>query len=371
MYEEPTLRRMTPHVGTVRPSLRSSAPAPPPAPPTSAQPEPIVMTPPSSANVAAAASLSDVPRDGDGDGNDDNPYLAMRAAKIARNERRLRELGLFVAPSSSRSSSHSSRRRHHPPSATASPPSSSSSSSSTIPPPMRRNPRRSAHRPAVPSSSPHIDTIRRSGRSDRTSSSSSSSSLAMGRGDDASAISVTPRREDVGGESRSQIVVLPPRSNIDCDLRGDDGATATPPRRIRASSVTPSTAVAPNSVRSINIDVEVLVLGGRGDEVVVDDDDNRGGGMLGRMVDGTGKECVLRTSISLAASVDDARRLLVGGTRISYNKYSGVQEWKVGSASPFFSFSPSFVMMILRSSPSPISFSLPVRPTIPPPPLSK
>ena len=59
-------------------------------------------TPPSSANVAAAVSLSDVPQEGEGDGNKENPYLLMRAAKIARNEHRLRELGLsiFVAPSS-------------------------------------------------------------------------------------------------------------------------------------------------------------------------------------------------------------------------------------------------------------------------------
>ncbi|KAL3823327.1 hypothetical protein ACHAXA_010462, partial [Cyclostephanos tholiformis] len=242
-------------------------------------------------------------------GDNDNPYLAMRAAKIARNERRLRELGLLVASSSS-SSSSTSRKRHPPP-----PPPPSSSSLT----PSRRNPRRSAHFPAPisPPNGPQPPPR----RSDRISS----SSRAMGRGD-SSVFVVTPR-EDVGGSTmigsterrppRSSYLpsVVPPPPGSCGDISVDD------------TSPHPHISSAPaNSVRSVNLDVEVLVLGGRRDDAV--DDEGRGGGMLGRMVERTGKECVVRSSIAVASSEDDALRLLGSGTRVSFNKYSGVQEWK-------------------------------------------
>lgn len=69
---------------------------------------------------------------------------------------------------------------------------------------------------------------------------------------------------------------------------------------------------AANSVRSIDIDVTKLVVG-----------DN---GILGRMMEQSGKEHVINKSFELASSSEDQQRLL--GTRLSFNKYCGVQEWK-------------------------------------------
>lgn len=78
--------------------------------------------------------------------------------------------------------------------------------------------------------------------------------------------------------------------------------------------VSPSLAAPPaaNSVRSINIDTKTLVLGEKG--------------MLGQMMDHTGKEFVINESFSLAAYPDDQKRL--AGSRLSFNKYCGVQEFK-------------------------------------------
>jgi hypothetical protein len=86
---------------------------------------------------------------------------------------------------------------------------------------------------------------------------------------------------------------------------------------------------AANSVRSIELDVEALILGRT--DTADDDcnprhDDDDGGGLLGMMVERTGKECVVNASFTLAASYVDKQRL--GGTKLSFNKYSGVQEWK-------------------------------------------
>jgi hypothetical protein len=128
---------------------------------------------------------------------------------------------------------------------------------------------------------------------------------------------------------------------------------------------------AANSVRSVHFDVEVLVLGGRGDKVV--DDDPCGGGMLGRMVKGMGKECIVRTAILLVACKDDAQQLLKGGTRISFNRYNGIQEWKVSFFLYLFLFSflpnddPLIIVSVdtlLFSTHTPISFLSPVRPTL-------
>uniref|UniRef100_A0A7S2PPX6 Uncharacterized protein n=1 Tax=Skeletonema marinoi TaxID=267567 RepID=A0A7S2PPX6_9STRA len=81
--------------------------------------------------------------------------------------------------------------------------------------------------------------------------------------------------------------------------------------------VSPSLAAAPappaaNSVRSINIDTKTLVLGETG--------------VLGQMMDHTGKEFVINESFALAAHPDDQKRL--EGSRLSFNKYCGVQEFK-------------------------------------------
>ena len=89
--------------------------------------------------------------------------------------------------------------------------------------------------------------------------------------------------------------------------------TATESRIVSPSpaAATPAPPAA-NSVRSVNIDTKMLVLGEKG--------------VLGQMMDRTGKEFVINESFSLAAFSDDQKRL--AGSRLSFNKYCGVQEFK-------------------------------------------
>jgi len=68
---------------------------------------------------------------------------------------------------------------------------------------------------------------------------------------------------------------------------------------------------APHSVRSVNLNVDKLILGKSG--------------LLGEMVENTGKEHVINQSFSLSATPYDQERL--ANTKLSFNKYCGVQEW--------------------------------------------
>jgi hypothetical protein len=74
----------------------------------------------------------------------------------------------------------------------------------------------------------------------------------------------------------------------------------------------PAAPPAANSVRSINLNTKTLVLGEKG--------------LIGQMMDHTGKEFVINESFSLAAYPEDQTRL--AGSRLSFNKYCGVQEFK-------------------------------------------
>ena len=69
-----------------------------------------------------------------------------------------------------------------------------------------------------------------------------------------------------------------------------------------------------NSVRSISLDVRQLVHGNADTA-----------GFLGIPVAHTGKEHVIEESFKLASCEEDRQRL--SGQRLSFNKYSGVQEW--------------------------------------------
>lgn len=85
----------------------------------------------------------------------------------------------------------------------------------------------------------------------------------------------------------------------------------------RIVSPSPSAAAPPpppaaNSVRSINIDTKVLLFGEKG--------------VLGQMMDHTGKEYVINESFAMAAYPEDQTRL--SGSKLSFNKYCGVQEFK-------------------------------------------
>ena len=301
------------------------------------------MTSPSDAVVAAGG--------GDDDGN---PYLAMRAAKIARNERRLRELGLSSSSSSSSSSGPAGGPRRRP------------SPSSSPPAVARRRRRPDEFGSATTPGAPPPPARRRSDRilSSRREVGEGSSAVAEGPRGVVVVVEeartrrrprfpdVAPPGDDVA--SPSLVPVVPGRSGDDDD-DDDWGAPAAPPPAPPA-----------NSVRSIDLDVEALVLGGRDDP-----DDGPGlrdgGGMLGRMAERPGKECVVLASISAAAGGGDRLRFEGGGARVSFNKYSGVQEWKVGGTDrpsvrvvrilPFFHFFRRALVLSLCDPPSSFLFS--------------
>lgn len=224
-----------------------------------------------------------------GDSSDDNPYVAMRSAKIARNEKRLRELGLL---------------------------------STTTPP--ARPPKRRAVATTPRYSSINVTPCGPARRSDRLLSLSSTRKVNYKD-------VMIPIAEALSTKRSS---LLPPSPGD-----GDDASFVTASSDVEMISAAVKTKLvhrstgmsnpAANSVRSIEIDVEALILGRRTD--TADDDcnprhDDGGGGLLGKMVERTGKECVVNASFTLAASNGDKQRL--GGATLSFNKYSGVQEWK-------------------------------------------
>lgn len=171
----------------------------------------------------------------------ENPYLALRAAKIARNQARLKELGLWTPTTPVSPSPPPTRFKGH-----------DKRPSTTKP---------SNQAPAV---------LRRSRR-----------------------LSDQPEQPEYKEAEDSKPNVKNPRK------RSRPPASSTPPPPPPA-----------NSVRSIDIDTEMLVLGEKG--------------VLGRSMERTGKEFVIYESFRLAAK--DQERLQ--GSRLSFNKYCGVQEWK-------------------------------------------
>lgn len=184
-----------------------------------------------------------------------NPYLAMREAKIARNQKRLSDLGLLKPP---------------PP-----PP----------PPPTKQQPISTRHQQR---SAP----VRRSSRL---------SSLEQDKHSD--------NRE---GE------LLPSAGKRARDTPATD--TVSVARKSRSNAPTNAPPPAADSVRSISLDVDYLILG--------HNKDHRDG-LLGKMVECTGKDYVIHKSFAKAAYLEDRQRLTGADRKLSFNKYSGVQEWKV------------------------------------------
>lgn len=87
------------------------------------------------------------------------------------------------------------------------------------------------------------------------------------------------------------------------------------------NNVTPSPQKMPpnNSVRTICIDIHDLLFGRGGSN-------EHEKGVLGLSATKTGKEFIIHQAFQNAASQHDLKRLT--GARLSFNKYSGVQEWK-------------------------------------------
>ena len=192
-----------------------------------------------------------------------NPYLAMRAAKIARNEARLRELGLLketnkyntVAISATKAITRKRSRKVVE---------SSSSSTEAVhkEPVILRRSRRLLDQPEK-------DYKELTGAEITTSS------------------------------KRKVVPALPRATSHSTDVVVSKSRPAPPPP-------------AANSVRSIDLDTKRLVIG----------DD----GVLGLLMEKNGKEFVINESYERAAVESDKLRT-EGYSRLSFNKYCGVQEW--------------------------------------------
>ena len=184
-----------------------------------------------------------------------NPYIALRQAKIRRNEARLAELGLLHPTIFTKKRTGSDAQR------------------------------RLEKRPVTPK--PVQEATRRSRRISQQSG--------------------QPNYKEVNFSSEK----TPKRLRVlvdDANNVAKDDASSFPPTE---PMVTKHIAPAANSVRSINIDCAKLIIGENG--------------LLWKMMEHPGKEHVINKCFDLAASYEDRQRL--SGTRLSFNKYCGVQEW--------------------------------------------
>ncbi|GKY95255.1 hypothetical protein MPSEU_000487900 [Mayamaea pseudoterrestris] len=175
----------------------------------------------------------------------ENSYLALRAAKIARNQARLRELGLLNDP----------------------PPAAANKTTNSAP--KLRQQRKDM--------SVTLQPIRRSTRASRGKTSEPYITE-----------STEKRRLDKGAKSKI--------------ARSRSASTST-------ASANPVSLLPSSSARQIHLDINELLFG-----------DN---GMLGQPLAMTGKAAVMDTSANLAS---DPRQLQTV-VQVSFNKYSGVQEW--------------------------------------------
>jgi hypothetical protein len=197
----------------------------------------------------------------------ENPYLALREAKIKRNEARLRELGLVKKVNE-------------------------------LP------------RPTVSSNA----SRKRGGSSNESSSSSSPLTLRRSRrlSDQPEQVNYKDISSDLDGILNKRLRVVTPSTDNDPGVAtySDNSHESKPPPKPR-----PPPAL--NSVRSISLCTQRLVLGGSHDAPV---------GLLGVPMEQTGKEFVVYKSFENASSNEDRHRL--EGARLSFNKYCGVQEWQ-------------------------------------------
>ena len=193
-----------------------------------------------------------------------NPYLALRQAKIARNEARLRELGLFRSSKSFKESSLPSVRR------SARQADNNLIDSSTA---VRQTRRCSTRKSAQQTSSTESEAPRRSARTRSNDTKAAKQILDP----------------DVKPRKRQKVTILPTPATDGC--------------------VAPGKIFPPNSARSMAINVQKLISGGETNP-----------GLLGKQMECNGKNFVMTESAKIA--VDG-----FSGGSISFNKYSGVQEW--------------------------------------------
>ena len=220
------------------------------------------------------------PSEGDNNEEEPNPYLALRAAKIARNQERLRALGLLKNPFQT-----STGRRSKEPSAAA--------AAAAAARRKRNAASRASRRHPAASDLTYGRELRRSKR------------LIVPK---ESSLAVEEEVAALAGDSTSSVVPPSPtqqhprRRKI--QQRSRDRAAAT-----AATATFPS-----NSARAIHLDIDLLMER-----------------VLGRYMARTGKAWVMEESARIAAAAT-AGTSLAPTAGISFNKYSGVQEWASGSA---------------------------------------
>ena len=195
-----------------------------------------------------------------------NPYLAMREAKIARNQKRLKELGLLTPPQQAIAITPTTARTNKQQK------------------PVYNGPVRRSSRISTQTKPDYKDVSLQSEKEKK-------------------------QYATFGGRKR-------PHSYDAVTEDVDDNTAHSATKRIPPSKATPAAQPAANSVRSIDLDINKLVMG-NGNDI---------GGALGHLVENFGKEFVINQSFSLAASAEDQQRLY--NTKLSFNKYCGVQEWK-------------------------------------------
>jgi hypothetical protein len=206
----------------------------------------------------------------------DNSYLALRDAKIKRNEARLRELGFMVEKPKQRSSSRTTK-----------------SARARVPTQPLFN--------TTPVASQ--GTVRRSQRLSK----------------------LTTGPVDYNGVVSDRRIRRSPRHPVVGVTTPSSDAQRTTRRGPKANAVTaPAPPPAVNSVRSISIGAQRLVLGVVGNISNVANGVTTSG-LLGLTLEQTGKEYAIIRSFEAAASSSD-QELLVGA-HLSFNKYSGVQQW--------------------------------------------
>jgi hypothetical protein len=199
--------------------------------------------------------------------NDDvcgNPYMALRAAKIARNQARLKELGLYTFQKAKTRTTTRSNTKHSTPIISA------------IVTPIRRSSRISGQ----PIKANYMEVSNTLLNDTKRYQRGTKRSLTVHDDDD----DADERIHDVDKQLKNKIISSKKSSS--------------------------SSEPAANSVRSISLDTSKLVLK-----------------FLGKPIETFGKDFVIQNTFREAAYPEDIQRLQ-GASRLSFNKYCGVQEWK-------------------------------------------
>ncbi|KAL7556783.1 hypothetical protein ACA910_005224 [Epithemia clementina (nom. ined.)] len=217
-----------------------------------------------------------------------NPYLARREAKIAENEQRLRDLGLLPQLGANKAKPDKTTQ--------SSSPSSVPAESTVI-----------AATKTLPSGSPVIVPVRRSKRL---------------RIDHPSSLNRSNQQtEDTNYEERPMLHRRKANQKKDCHVHNDHDKPVSSTSSSKEKQNHSNIPIPPNSARAIDIDVNCLLFG---------PDNTKDSGLLGKQLSSPGKAFVMQESVRLAAIGVNTAKPESPATVISFNKYSGVQEWKNG-----------------------------------------